>query len=83
MLSGPLGPLVTLIVWVAMLGVRVVRANGGVSFIEWFAVVGCILVLQLLLDLHTRYLGDIVVAGLHAAALIAMLVGWLLNRRAR
>ena len=78
-----LGPLVTLIAWIVILGVGIRRANGGVSFIEWFAVVGCILVLQLLLDLHTRYLGDIVVAGLHAAALIAMLVGWLLNRRAR
>ena len=78
-----LGPLVTLIVWVAMLGVRVVRAKGGVAFIEWFAVVGCILVLQLLLDLHTRYLGDIVVAGMHVAALIAATVAWLYQRRSR
>lgn len=78
-----LGPLVTLTVWIAMFVARLVRSKGGVAFVEWFAVVGCILVLQLLLDLHTRYLGDIVVAGLHVVALLALLVGAIRHRRAR
>jgi hypothetical protein len=78
-----IGPLITLTVWIVILGVGLRRANGGVSFVEWFAVVGCILVLQLLLDLHTRYLGDIVVAGMHVAALIAATVAWLYQRRSR
>jgi len=78
-----IGPLITFVVWVAMFIMRVARANGGVTFIEWFAVIGCLVMLQLLLDLHTRYLGDIVVAALHAAFGLALLVGHVRDRRAR
>jgi hypothetical protein len=82
-----LGPLITLAFWVTVLVVTLVRAKGAVSWIECLPVIGCLLVLQLLLDLHTRYLGDIVVAGLHAAMFVAMLVaalaGLIRKRRSR
>lgn len=69
-----IGPLVTLLVWLAMFIYSVRRAQGGVSFVEWIAVTGCVVVLQLLLDLLTPHLGDIVIGALHAAGLIAYLV---------
>ena len=78
-----LGPMITLAVWVTLFVVRAVRAKAGVTVVEWIAIVGCLLVLQLLLDLHTSYLGDLVIAGAHAAVLIALAIGWLRRRRPR
>jgi len=79
-----LGPAITFAVWIAIFVIRVVRSKGGVDFAEWLAVVGCLVALQLLLDLRMRYLGDIVIAGLHASFAIALLVGAALrHRRAR
>jgi hypothetical protein len=82
-----LGPLITLAFWVTVLVVTLVRAKGPVSWIECLPVIGCLLVLQLLLDLHTPYLGDLVIAGLHVAMLVAILVaaiaGSIRNRRVR
>jgi hypothetical protein len=78
-----LGPAITFAVWLAMFAIRVARSKGSAYFAEWFAVVGCLVTLQLLLDLHTRYLGDLVIAGLHASFAIALLVGALRHRRAR
>jgi hypothetical protein len=78
-----IGPLVTLTLWLVLLFVRFRRSHSGFTFVEWFAIIGCLLTLQLLLDLHTRYLGDVVIAGLHVVALVALLVGAWRDRRAR
>ncbi|MDQ3335392.1 MAG: hypothetical protein M4D80_09525 [Myxococcota bacterium] len=82
-----IGPLITLAFWVAVLVVNLVCAKGAVSWIECLPVIGCLLVLQLLLDLHTPHLGDLVIAGLHAPMFVAMLVaalaGAIRKRRAR
>jgi len=78
-----IGPLITFSIWIAMFIVRVSRANAGVTFIEWFAVVGGLVMVQLLLDLHTRYLGDVVVAALHVVFVIALTVAHWRERRLR
>jgi hypothetical protein len=75
-----IGPLVTLAFWLTLLVVRLVRAHGGVYIFEWIPLVGCLLVLQLLLDLHTPHLGDIVVAALHLGFAVAAFIQ---GRRAR
>jgi len=69
-----IGPLVTLLAWLAMFIYSARRSRGGVSFVEWLAVTGCVVMLQLLLDLHTPYLGDIVIGAVHAAAVIALAI---------
>lgn len=69
-----IGPLITVTLWLAAFIVRAVRVKAGVAFFEWLAVIGCLAILQLLLDLHTPYLGDLVIAVLHAAGAIALLV---------
>ncbi len=74
-----IGPLITLVVWIAFLVVRVVRWR-GTSFIEVFAVIGALVMLQLLLDLHTPHLGDIVIVALHAPFLLIGLVAFLRAR---
>ena len=69
-----IGPLITFAVWIAMLVLRIVRSKDGVYVFEWLAVMGCIVTLQLLLDLHTRFLGDIAIGALHAVFAIAALI---------
>lgn len=78
-----IGPLITFVAWIVMFLVRAVRAKAGIAFIEWFAVVGSLVMLQLLLDLHTRYLGDVVVAALHVTFGIAVAVVHWRERRLR
>jgi hypothetical protein len=73
-----LGPLVTLTVWLALLFVPAVRRQ--LSFVEWLAVSGCLLMLQLLLDLHTPHAGDVVVAAVHVAGMIALAAGFVVGR---
>lgn len=82
-LEESIGPVITLALWLAMFAIPRVRTKAGMTFIEWIAVLGCLVVLQLLLDLHTRYLGDLVIAGLHVAGAIALLVVRWHRRRAR
>ncbi len=69
-----IGPLVTLALWIAVLVIGAIRSNGGFHLFEWMTIVGCVLVLQLLLDLHTPHLGDLVVASLHVIVVIAAIV---------
>jgi len=64
-----IGPLVTLGIWVVLFVVGFVRTRR--VHIECVAVLGCVLTLQLLLDLHTRHLGDIVVGALHLMLLVS------------
>ena len=75
-----IGPVITLVVWIAILSYRVLHARGD-HVSEWLAVVGSLVVLQLLLDLHTRYLGDLVIVALHAVAVAAAML--LRKRRTR
>jgi hypothetical protein len=74
-----IGPLITLVVWIAILVATIVRSQ-RVSWMECLPVIGGLVVLQLLLDLHTPYLGDLVIAALHALLLVVVLVG-LISRR--
>lgn len=74
-----LGPLVTLVVWVALIAIHL-RVHPRSSWIELLPVLGCLLVLQLLLDLHTPHLGDIFVGSVHAVALVALAAGLIVNR---
>jgi hypothetical protein len=69
-----IGPLVTLVIWLAAFIYSATRSRGGISFVEWIAVASSVVILQLLLDLHTPHLGDIVIAAVHAAILIAFVV---------
>lgn len=77
-----IGPLITLAVWIVIVIVTVIRAR-RVSWIECLPVIGGLVVVQLLLDLHTPYLGDIVIGTLHALLVLAALVELILRRRAR
>ena len=76
-----IGPLVTFALWLALFIYRAIRSRGGIYFIEWIAVVGSLVMLQLLLDLHTRYLGDIVIVILHVTFLIVALIATWRSRR--
>jgi hypothetical protein len=58
----------------------IVRAQ-RVSWMEFLPVIGGLVVLQLLLDLHTPYLGDLVIAALHTLLLVVVLVGLISRRR--
>jgi hypothetical protein len=69
-----IGPLVTLLLWLVLFIYSTTRARGFISFVEWLAITGCVMMLQLLLDLHTAHLGDIVIGGLHAVAVVALLI---------
>jgi hypothetical protein len=75
-----IGPLITLVVWTTILIATIVRAH-RVSWMEFLPVIGGLVVLQLLLDLHTPYLGDLVIAALHALLLVVVLVGLISRRR--
>jgi hypothetical protein len=66
-----IAPLIMFAAWTALAIYRIVRGKSG---FELLAVMGCLVTLQLLLDLHTRHLGDIVIAGVHVCGLIALLV---------
>jgi hypothetical protein len=74
-----LGPLVTLVIWIALIAIHI-RVNAPTSWVEVLPVIGCLLVLQLLLDLHTPHLGDILVASVHAVGLVALAVGLIVGR---
>lgn len=74
------GPLVTLLAWLALFIYNIVRSRGGIGFIEPIAVIGSLVVLQLLLDLHTPHLGDVVIAALHA---LVIAIALLRKRRTR
>ena len=69
-----IGPLFTLLMWI---GIAIVMMEKHPSWVEWMPVAAGLVSLQLLLDLHTRHLGDIVVAALH----VPLLVFALLRRR--
>jgi hypothetical protein len=76
-----LGPLVTLGVWLVVLVRQLVRALRGrppgeplAVSLELVPVIGAVAVIQLLLDLHTRWLGDLVVAALHVLAVAGVLI---------
>jgi hypothetical protein len=78
--SEAIGPACALVVWAVIFLWRAMRhrAVAGIYTTELLAVVGCLLTLQLLLDLHTRFLGDIVIGALHL-----YMAGWLVERTRR
>jgi len=62
-----IGPVVTLLVWFAFV-IALMRHDQ--SWIECVPIAASLVILQLLLDLHTRHLGDIIVATLHVPLLV-------------
>ena len=77
-----IGPLITLLAWIAIL-VFTIRTKRIGSWIEVLPVIGGLVMLQLLLDLHTPYMGDIVIATLHGGLLCLALVTHFRERRAQ
>lgn len=81
----PLGPFVTLAVWLAIT-IAIVRHNAtaaerGADHLPWAELVPIavgIAMLQLLLDLHRPWLGDLVALSIHA---IGAAVLWVRRRR--
>ena len=66
-----IGPLITSVVWIVIFSVRLAR-GGGIYVAESIAIIGCVVTLQLLLDLHTRFLGDIAIVAVHLAYVAAV-----------
>jgi hypothetical protein len=66
-----IGPLVTLALWLGLLFWMAAVRKGGVM--EWLAVIGILVTLQLLLDMLRPHLGDVVIAVLHALYVAAVL----------
>jgi hypothetical protein len=84
----PIGPFVTQLAWLALwltcrMGSRPCPFADAVSWYELAPAVIAIVFVQLLLDMHTPGLGDAIVAGVHAIALIVVLAIARCNRRAR
>ena len=76
-IKAAIGPAITLGVWLLVLIASLVSASReqrSFSWVECLPVIGCLVVLQLLLDLHTPHLGDIIIAALHALLLLIALV---------
>jgi hypothetical protein len=73
----PLAPFVTAAGWTTALVARVVRGRESIVTLELVPVACAAVLVQLLLDLHTPWLGDIAIAGAHGAAALI----WLAWRR--
>jgi len=68
-----IGPLITFAVWLAFGLFKLVVLRRGIYASEALAIVGCLVTLQLLLDMLHPYLGDIVIAVLHVLYVAAVL----------
>ena len=80
----PLGPFATALAWIVVWLACRMRSRpcpfaDRVSWYELAPALIAIVFVQLLVDMHTRYLGDALIAGVHWIALIVLLV---CNRRA-
>ena len=84
----PVGPFVMLLAWFALWLICGLRSRpcpfaDAVSWYELAPAVIALVFVELLLDMHTRYFGDVIVAGVHTAALIVLLAIARCNRRTR
>ncbi len=73
----PLGPFATLLAWLALWCACALRSRpcpfaDAVSWYELAPAVIAAMFVELLLDMRTPYLGDVIVAGVHAIALIVL-----------
>ena len=84
----PVGPFVTQLAWFALWLICRLRSRpcpfaDSVSWYELAPAVIALVFVELLLDMHTRHLGDVVVAAVHTTALIVLLAIARYSRRTR